>query len=89
MVVSGTFTAAGQVSDAVDTSAGASIVLSGSYTGRVTAEISCDGAGARYAPAGTMEQVSAMTVTVAGQCKIRLRCAQLSTGAIAYDLAAA
>jgi len=88
MVVSGTFTAVGQVSDAVDTTAGANIVLSGSYTGWVTVEMSCDGSGARYAPAGTIEQAVAMTVMVAGQCKIRLRCARLSTGAIAYDLAA-
>lgn len=88
MVVSGTFTAVGQVSNAVDTTAGASIVLSGSDTGWVMVEMSCDGSGARYAPAGTIGPGRAVTVMVAGQCKIRLRCARLSTGAIAYDLAA-
>lgn len=89
MAVSGTFSAVGQASDAVDTSAGANIVLSGSYTGWVTVEMSCDGAGVRYAPAGTMEQAGAMTVTVAGPAKLRLRCTRLVSGTIAYDLAAA
>lgn len=52
MTVSGTFTAAGQVSAAVDTDEGATVVLTGDYIGWVAVEISVDGAGARWAPAG-------------------------------------
>ena len=88
MTVSGVFTAVGQVSAAVDTDEGANIVLSGDYIGWVAAEISVDGAGARWAPAGTIEQESAMLVAVAGMSKIRLKCTRLTSGTIAYDMIA-
>ena len=88
MTVSGTFTAAGQVSAAVDTDEGATVVLTGDYIGWVAAEISVDGAGARWAPAGTIEQESAMLVAVAGVAKIRLKCTRLNSGTIAYDMIA-
>ena len=88
MTVSGVFTAVGQVSAAVDTDEGANIVLSGDYIGWVAVEMSCDGAGARWAAAGTIEQASAMLVAAAGVCKLRLKCTRLTSGTIAYDLIA-
>jgi hypothetical protein len=88
MTVSEMFTAVGQVSSAVDTDEGATVVLTGDYIGWVAVEISVDGSGARWAPAGTIEQAVAMLVAVAGMSKIRLKCARLTSGSIGYDMIA-
>lgn len=86
MAVSGEFTAVGQVSSALDTIEGATIVLSGDYSGWVTVEISVDGVGARYAPAGTINDKGAVNVTCFGDTKIRLVCIKLTSGTITYDM---
>ncbi len=87
MATSGTFTAVDQVSSAVDTFDGATVVLSGTFDGWVSVEVSVDGVGARYVSVGTLPGPGAQLVSCFGAAKIRLRCTRFISGTIHYDIA--
>lgn len=85
-MITGTFTAAGQVSETMDVNDGFTAVLTGTFTGRVAVEVSVDGAGARYGVAGTLHEAGVFLGDLIGLAKVRLRCTGLDHGQITYDL---
>ena len=89
MLVSGTFTAVDQVSAPIATLDGATVVLSRTFDGWVSVEVSCDGAGTRYVSAGTLVGPGPQLVSCFGSTSIRLKCVKYTSGTINYDIVSA
>lgn len=87
MTVSGTFTAAGQVSAGIDATNGALIAVSGSFAGTVEVQVSID-AGTSWHVAGTLDAKGIWPLFGDGVPQTtRLVCHTLSAGTVGYQVA--
>ena len=87
MLTTGTFTAANQVSDPVAILDGVTVVLSGTFDGWVSVEVSAGGD--RYVSAGTLVGAGPQLVSWFGSMSIRLKCVKHTFGTIYYDIVSA